>query len=215
MNKQCFVILPIAVFGFTGFAVQPVFANSLSSRQVEEVVTRLEGVMNTSAQAAKNPQLPNVQMTTCRVHLDLNSQSQPIFLYQEQALIDRLNQPYRQRLLHIGLSETGDRIESRSFRLANPQAWQGLCNKPETQRLIPKTEVGQAVCTVFLKPQGSNYIGETPPEGCPANYRGAVKITNQIILNSHGMDTTDKGFDANGNQVWGARNETYQFRRVN
>jgi hypothetical protein len=28
------------------------------------------------------------------------------------------------------------------------------------------------------------------------------------------MDTWDRGFDANGNQVWGADGESYQYRWV-
>jgi hypothetical protein len=56
------------------------------------------------------------------------------------------------------------------------------------------------------------YVGETQPGGCPANVRGAVKITNTIILNSAGMETWDRGFDANGKQVWGAQDESYQYR---
>ncbi|NEO03426.1 MAG: hypothetical protein F6K50_51450 [Moorea sp. SIO3I7] len=59
-----------------------------------------------------------------------------------------------------------------------------------------------------------NYIGQTPEDGCPTNYRGAVSITNTIILHKEGMDTLDRGFDAAGNLVWGAKDLPYQFRWV-
>ncbi|MBO1346093.1 MAG: chromophore lyase CpcT/CpeT [Hormoscilla sp. GUM202] len=104
--------------------------------------------------------------------------------------------------------------ESRSFKPPSPAHLVGLCNRPEPQRVVSSSEIGNPICSVFLSPEGDRYIGQTQPGGCPTNYRGAVKITNRIILHSEGMDTTDRGFDAQGNQVWGATDSTYQFRWV-
>ena len=56
-------------------------------------------------------------------------------------------------------------------------------------------------------------LAQLPREGCQAEVRGAVRITNRIILHQEGMDTWDRGFDESGNQVWGAEDEAYQFRR--
>ena len=88
----------------------------------------------------------------------------------------------------------------------------GLCDLPESQRKLELTEVGESVCSVFLRRLVTIYLGETQPGGCPAKVKGAVKITNTIVLYSSGMDTWDRGFDAEGNQVWGAVEDSYQFR---
>lgn len=185
-------------------------------QQVNSVVSHLIGVMDTSAQASANPKAPSVRMTTCRVQITDNP-TQTIssaYLYQEQALMNSLDKPYRQRLLQIKPS-AGDRtVESKSFKPQNPETLIGLCNKPETQRVIPFSNLGESVCSVFLKPTDKGYLGETPPQGCPVNVRGAVKITNSILLHSEGMDTWDRGYDAQGNQVWGAENQSYQYRWV-
>jgi hypothetical protein len=53
--------------------------------------------MDTTQQAQTNPRIAKVQMTTCAV--DFSPKQDNIYLYQEQAIIDRLNQPYRQRIL--------------------------------------------------------------------------------------------------------------------
>lgn len=185
-------------------------------QQVNSVVSHLVGVMDTSAQASANPEAPSVRMTTCRVQItDSPTQAIPsVYLYQEQALTDNLDKPYRQRLLQIKPS-AGDRtVESKSFKPQNPESLIGLCNKPETQRVIQLSNLGESVCSVFLKPTEKGYLGETPPQGCPANVRGAVKITNTILLHSEGMDTWDRGYDAQGNQVWGAEDRSYQYRWV-
>ncbi|MBC6480077.1 MAG: chromophore lyase CpcT/CpeT [Hormoscilla sp. GM7CHS1pb] len=187
-------------------------------RHLDEVATHLVGVMDTSAQAAANSKAPNVKMTTCQVTVhtengELNSPEE-IFLYQEQALQKKLVRPYRQRFLRLTPRKSDTVVESRSFKPPFPADWVGLCNRPEPQRVVSSSEIGNPICSVFLSPEGDRYIGQTQPGGCPTNYRGAVKITNRIILHSEGMDTTDRGFDAQGNQVWGATDSTYQFRWV-
>jgi hypothetical protein len=70
-------------------------------QQVEEVANYLIGVMDTTEQATAIPDAPSVRMTTCEIKLEkteVKSQPSPtIFLYQEQALTNKLEQPYRQR----------------------------------------------------------------------------------------------------------------------
>jgi len=188
------------------------------TQQVDEVVSHLVGVMDTSAQATANPKAPQVRMTTCKVRVQTTEPStsrfQPVFLYQEQALQQRLSQPYRQRFLRIAPSADGQKVESAGFKPSTPQNWVGLCNQPEAKRVVPLNDIGKTECSVFLRRDGNQYIGETQASGCPTNYKGAVRITNRIILHQTGMDTLDRGFDAAGNLVWGAKEEPYQFRWV-
>jgi hypothetical protein len=125
-----------------------------------------------------------------------------------------LAKPYRQRFLKIAPSADNQSVESQSFKPPITEALIGLCSKPEAKRVVKLTDIGAAKCSVFLKPDGENYIGETPEAGCPSDYKGAVKVTNRILLHSTGMDTLDRAFDAAGNQVWGSKGEPYQFRWV-
>jgi hypothetical protein len=185
-------------------------------QQVREVVGHLVGVMDTSAQAAENPEAPNVRMTTCRVRVDgTEAQARSsVFLYQEQALSHRLDSPYRQRFLQITPSSAGVGVASIAFKPPVPETWIGLCNRPEAQRVIQPREMGEYVCHVLLQPAGDNYVGQTPSGGCPTDYRGAAIVTNTIVLHEAGMDTQDRGFDASGHLVWGAKEEPYRFRWI-
>lgn len=185
-------------------------------QQVEAVVIRLLGVMDTSAQAAANPKAPAVRMTTCQVNVqqpDTASGTQMQFLYQEQASMQRLSKPYRQRFLAISAHPYSQSVESRAYRPENLSAWIGLCDKPIGDRTLHLSNLGKPICSVFLKRSGSTYVGSTPVDGCPANFRGAARITNRVVLHEDGMETWDRGFDAAGKQVWGAESESYQFRR--
>lgn len=208
----------VFAFGTAAYAGEP--ANSQKpplERQVEEVVSHLVGAMDTSAQAIANPKAANVRITTCKVKVEnaaLLNRPQAVFLYQEQALSRRLSQPYRQRFLRIAPSANSLGVESAVFKPPTPKTWIGLCGQPEAERIVQSRDIGASNCSVFLQRTGENYVGETPASGCPSNYKGAVRITNRIVLHQAGMDTWDRGFDAAGNQVWGAKEESYQFRWI-
>jgi len=197
-------------------AVQPLVAAPAPpslQQQAEEVAARLEGTMDTSAQAKTNPKFSTVYMTTCRITLQGKPADDSIFLYQEQSLQPDQSKPYRQRFLQLSVSPYSQSVRSQAFRPKQLQRWAGFCNQPAADRQVSVAELGQPVCSVFLRRSGENYIGNTPADGCPANVRGAVRITNHIVLYANGMDTWDRGFDAQGKQVWGAQSISYQFRR--
>ena len=196
--------------------------SSTLEQQAEEVAALLSGKMDTSAQAIANPKAPNVQMTTCRIELLTPADSESIFLYQEQAMSTSLDKPYRQRFLEISPSSLSQSVRSRSFKPADPTRWSGLCDSRKDRftnradnpkQIINLSDLGTPICNVFLKQVGTIYLGNTPIDGCPANVRGAVRITNHIELTPASMNTWDRGFDAQGKQVWGAKTESYQFRR--
>lgn len=213
MNIRLIVIsVPVTII-LTGCGVK----THPMQQQVEEVANYLIGVMDTTEQAAAIPDAPSVRMTTCEIELEeTEAKSQPsptIFLYQEQALTDKLDQPYRQRFLKITPSENQQQVESITFKPKQPESLIGLCHQPDSERVIKMAELGENHCSVFLQQNGSGYLGNTESEGCATNFRGAVKITNTITLNAAGMDTLDRGFNAAGKQVWGAENRPYQFRR--
>ena len=126
---------------------------------------------------------PKVRMTTCRIQVEPVPTSQdypaPVFLYQEQALTTKLDQPYRQRFLRIESSKTDNGVISRTFKPTQLEPWTGLCQRSSQTRIITQENMGTEICQVRLQrqPAGDRYIGKTPPEGCPTSYRGAVRIT--------------------------------------
>lgn len=193
-------------------ALTPNEASAIAiEQQVQAVVEHLVGIMDTSAQAAANPEAPNVRMTTCQVRVP---DSEAVFLYQEQALAKSLDRPYRQRFLRIAPSGEGDSVESKAYKPLSAETWIGLCDRAAEQRTIQLSEMNDGECSVFLVPIDKVYVGNTQAGGCATNVRGAVRITNTIFLHAAGMDTWDRGFDANGKQVWGADGQAYQYRWV-
>ena len=217
-NKSVRTAFAFACFLVAATPVRVVAQSVPIDQQVKDVVSHLVGVMDTSAQATANPGAPNVRMTTCQVKVtnaDPSLIRQPsVFLYQEQALSQNIGSPYRQRFLRIAPSLDELSVESRAFRPQKPETLIGLCDRAEAERVVKQSDLGEVTCSVFLRPVGENYVGQTPSQGCPTNVRGAVRITNTITLLKTGMDTQDRGFDAAGNMVWGAKEQPYQFRWI-
>lgn len=206
-------VLPAVLTGFWLIRDQAANAQleTLSQQNVAAVVAHLTRTMDTTDQAEQDPRFVAVQMTTCLVQVT-GQEADPknVYLYQEQALAESIERPYRQRFLQIALSEDATRVESRTFKPDTPEPWTGLCQ--QTDPKVDASELGNLVCVVGLRPSALGYVGSTPDEGCPVTLRGAVQLTNTIVLHQHGMDTWDRGFDANGIQVWGARAQPYQYR---
>ncbi|MGL5081061.1 MAG: chromophore lyase CpcT/CpeT [Microcoleaceae cyanobacterium] len=209
------IALPVTLIALMGS--QPSVADPMQ-RQVEEVANYLIGKMETSTSLTARTDQPKVRMTTCKVRFRNGSQAAQsasiIFLYQEQARVDNLAQPYRQRLLQIRPSLDGQAVESATYNVLNPQVWINQCDQPEADRIVESNEIGEYHCSMFLHQVQTAYIGQTQAEGCPSNYRGAVRITNHVVLDDNGMETFDQGFDQEGNQVWGAENQPYQYQRI-
>ncbi|MEL6468783.1 MAG: chromophore lyase CpcT/CpeT [Cyanobacteria bacterium J06623_4] len=190
-------------------------AGQTSEVTVEAVVAHLEGVMDTTEQANRSDEFVGVQMTTCRVEVAepemTATEVAGVYLYQEQALVESLASPYRQRFLHI-VPGDNRRIASHSFKPDSPEALTGLCDQP-SPRAVSIADMGEQVCTVSLRASAvGGFVGSTPAGGCIASVRGAVSITNVVVLHEGGMDTWDRGFDAAGTQVWGADSTPYQYR---
>lgn len=202
---------------------------TLLAPHVHQVAAYLTGVLETTVPSTSKPGPPiQIQMTTCSVQqidrvdrVDQPNVDQPdaVLLYQEQAPIEKLNQPYRQRFLSVTASPYSKTVRSLAFKPANPQQWVNFCARDMRDRQIHARDLGTPVCSVFLKPSQNAegeavYYGNTPVDGCPASIRGAVRITNHILLYKTGMETWDRGFDSQGKQMWGARVEAYRYRKI-
>jgi len=58
------------------------------------------------------------------------------------------------------------------------------------------------------------FEGSTVGEGCGSSLRGAAYATSEVELWPTYLRTWDRGFDARGEQVWGATEGPYVFERV-
>jgi len=171
----------------------------------------LEGRFDSADQARSTPGYPPIQLVACPA--DVPSLG-PRALYVEQARMDATDAPERQR---VYVFEQGDPAEStavaRVFELAEPRSSVGACGRSVPPRFSRDELVERVGCTVSLRADGPVYRGATSGRSCPTTLKGATYVTSDVVLDTVGLRSWERGYDPSGAQKWGAESGPYVFVR--
>ena len=131
------------------------------------------------------------------------------WFYVEQAVSGSIDKPYRQRVYH--LTEKNGVFESAVYTLNNPLRFTHnapLCEKTLTPDSLKEREG----CAVILHRKNENtFEGSTVGHNCPSERQGAAYATAEVIISNTELRSWDRGFNSNGEQVWGAKKGGYIF----
>jgi hypothetical protein len=134
------------------------------------------------------------------------------WLYVEQATAEREDRPYRQRVYR--LRAEGDAIVSDVYELPGDPllragAWRdaGLLAGLAPEALTPRSG-----CSIRLARRADGaYAGATETGTCPSALNGAAYATSEVVITATTLASWDRGYDAEGRQVWGAGKGAYVF----
>jgi hypothetical protein len=137
------------------------------------------------------------------------------WLYVEQALADAAGEPYRQRIYRLWVRPDG-LLESTVYELPDPAVYVGGWSTPAAfDAISPLDLTRRDGCeVVFDRVLPDRLMGSTADRACPSDLRGAVYASSEVLITAHEIRSWDRGFDAEGAQVWGAEAGPYRFRRV-
>lgn len=189
-------------------------AHAQSDQPVHRLVRLMTGAFASTEQAKADPD--NFR----DVHLHMTpiwtSRTDGPWLYVEQAMATSLDKPYRQRIYQLAPGAEPGTFESRVFELpGDPLAYAGKWNEPAAfDALAPESLTPRAGCTIVLRAEGDAFVGSTVDKNCLSSLRGATYATSEVRIDDSGLHTWDRGYDAQGTQVWGATAGGYQFVRV-
>ncbi|XP_075075089.1 chromophore lyase CRL, chloroplastic isoform X4 [Nicotiana tabacum] len=112
-------------------------------------------------------------------------------LYFEQAFWRTPHKPFRQR-----------------FFMVKPCAKELKCDVED---------IAEHLTTIHLKrcERGKRclYEGSTPADGFPNSWNGATRCTSELaVLKNNEIHAWDRGYDVDGNQVWGVKGGPYEFK---
>ncbi len=145
-----------------------------------------------------------------------------IWLYVEQAVGAAPDRPYRQRVYKVERTtdERGELYVSRVFELPDPRAAVGAWRQPErVAGVTPADLMERDGCAVELRfiDDGSDprFVGSTRGRDCSSSLRGAAYATSIVTVRDGNVESWDRGFDDEGEQVWGATEGAYRFVRAN
>jgi hypothetical protein len=136
-----------------------------------------------------------------------------VWLYQEQAILSRDGmtpaqakaRPYFQRVGHVYRTSDG-RIRRDNYAIRDAARFVG---KPSA---ITLADLGPAGChNILERAAAGHWTGRT--EDCRNGYKGAVTMKSLAVYTANTYANWDRGFAADGRQVWGPAEGGYIFER--
>ena len=172
----------------------------------------MTGYFSSQAQAAKDSDYFDVRLRMTPIW---KNRADGFWLYVEQGMAEHEQRPYRQRVYHV--TQVNDTtFESAVFALADPTIHIGEWKKPEPLAgLNPESLSLKQGCSIILHKHGEfAFNGGTVGNGCNSDLRGADYATSEVTISKEQLISWDRGFDKDGNQIWGARKGGYVFKKL-
>lgn len=189
-------------------------ASPPAAAHVDTVSELLVGTFDSRDQAARDPEnYYEIRLVTIPIWPE---RTDGRWLYVEQASFSALDRPYRQRVYHLTSVEDGG-VRSDVYELpGDPLAFAGAWTRPDDAfaGIGPEALALRDGCSIRLVPaDGGGYTGATVGDGCPSSLGGAAYATSEVELRDGLLVSRDRGWDAEGVQVWGVTGDGYRFVR--
>ncbi len=182
----------------------------LNESYLQELHTLMQGSFNSEIQSQVDSSYYNISLHMYPIWEDKGH-----YLYVEQALNAMQNRPYRQRVYKIN-QLTDSTFSSEVYMLKTDSLWIGKWKTPKVfDSISPKDITLKEGCAVVLKRLTKNhYQGKTGDTTCVSTMRGASFARSEVEILEDKIISWDRGFDADGNYVWGAEKAGYIFNKL-
>ena len=179
-----------------------------------EDVTRIAAWMTGSFDSRDQHLADTANYFDIRLHMKpiWKNRADGVWLYVEQAMMGYLDKPYRQRVYHVYLQDDSTVI-SHVYEMEKPLRFAGVWQQENPlSTLTPDSLKDRKGCSILLrKLNNSRYAGQTHERDCLSTRSGATYATSEVVLEEAQLVSWDRGWDADGKQVWGATGGGYRF----
>jgi uncharacterized protein (DUF1330 family) len=136
------------------------------------------------------------------------------WLYTESWL-EGAPKPYLQRVSRVREDGAGA-VRVQRYTLPEAERWVGAWQEPTRFAALERAQLTQLTgCDgVMVRTAAQRFEGGTVGAGCANAYKGARYAVSSALLGADEMVNWDRGFAADGSQVWGPADGGYRFRRV-
>ncbi|MDG5492423.1 chromophore lyase CpcT/CpeT [Psychroserpens sp. SPM9] len=182
----------------------------ISQDHSHELVALMQGSFDSEIQSQVDSTYFNISLHMYPIWKDKGN-----FLYVEQALSSKQEQPYRQRIYEI--TRLNDSMyNSAAYTIENDSLWIGKWKTPEAFQELTLDQISKKEgCEVLLKRLDADYFkGETGEKTCESTLYGAAYATSEVEIMEDKIISWDRGFDAKGEHVWGAEKGGYIFNKL-
>ena len=180
--------------------------------KLDTLVGYMTGSFNSEEQATADSSYFNISLHMYPIWKNKEGH----WLYVEQALNSRQENPYRQRVYEVR-SSSNEAFSSVVYTLKDEKNFIGKWETPEFFDQFDASILEEREgCAVYLaaKNDGS-FSGSTKEENCKSSLRGASYATSKVTIFEDRIESWDQGFDSTATQVWGAEKGGYVFNRLN
>ena len=177
---------------------------------LKELFSLMQGSYNSEIQSQVDSTYYNISLHMYPIWEDKGN-----YLYVEQALNSMQNKPYRQRIYEV--KRLNDSMFSSAvYNLNVDSLWIGKWKTPNAFDSISLNEIAlKEGCEVILKRISKNhYMGKTGDTTCVSTMRGASYARSEVEILEDKIMSWDRGFDSEGNYVWGAEKGPYIFNKL-
>jgi len=185
---------------------------SATDADLETLAQWMTGSFSSAEQAAADVDYFDIRLEMVRIWTD---RTDGYWFYVEQAAASALDKPYRQRVYHVTTQEDGS-FSSAVYAFPEPLAHAGAWKTEDPLADVTRESLEEKTgCAVILrKTVEGHFTGGTVENGCLNTLRGAVYATAEVTVKSDRILSWDRGFDKDGNQIWGAEKGGYIFLKT-
>ena len=189
--------------------------SQIKSTDIKSLVKLMEGSFSSEEQSKSDSDYFDIRLHMKKIWKDIEKEDEEYWLYVEQASAQAPDKPYRQRVYRVTRTYEG-RFESAVYTISDPMRFAGAWKLEEPlAELSPDSLMLRDGCTVTLTLMGKDhYEGGTTGKECASELRGAEYATSEVEIFADRIVSRDRGFDKDGNQVWGAEKGGYVFKRI-
>ncbi|MFI4855980.1 MAG: chromophore lyase CpcT/CpeT [Phycisphaerales bacterium JB065] len=191
-------------------------SNDTGTSRLDRLAADMTGSFSSAKQAENDPDYFDIRLEMVEIWPDRDADA--VWLYVEQATATALNRPYRQRVYRLSAAGDNQFISAVYELPGDPLAFAGWWRTPERFEgtLSPDdlTELTGCAVTLEFDDSSNTFTGSTGIGTCQSTLRGAAYVVSEVTVYPDRLVTWDRGFDADGEQVWGATSGGYEFIRV-
>lgn len=178
---------------------------------LDQLTEWMTGSFSSEAQALEDPDFFHIILHMKKIWPD---RADGVWLYVEQAAADTPERPYRQRVYHIrhvGEDVFASSVYTFAESLERAGAWR---RETPLADLSPSDLEERDGCTIYLVRRADGaFEGSTLGRLCTSNLRGATWASSEVVITADGLVSWDRGWNDDGEQVWGAEKAGYRFDR--
>ena len=208
--KYISLSLSIALTLFSCKNIETKSEDTLKDNHLQDLFSMMQGSYNSEIQAEVDSTYFNISLHMYPIWEDKGH-----YLYVEQALNNKQDKPYRQRIYEV--TQVNDSVFSSSvYTIENDSLWIGKWKTPKAfDSLSIKQVAKKEGCEVLLKRIDSDYYkGKTGDKTCESTLYGASYATSEVEIFSDKIISWDRGFDDKDEHIWGAEKGGYIFNKL-